>query len=129
MSQNQPFIRIAPRTARNTLADGPGHRRAGVRQYARGAEGAAVPTLDKFDPDRFEPARSSGRARYAYIPFGAGPRFRVGNTLGMMEATIVLATVARDLRLTAVSGYRARPEPMLTPRIRDGLPMTVHPAG
>ena len=81
---------------------------------------------DRFDPERFAPGGSTGRPRYAYIPFGAGPRFCVGNNLGMMEATIVLATVARDLRLVAAPGYRASAEPMLTLRIRGGLPMTIH---
>jgi cytochrome P450 len=84
---------------------------------------------DRFDPERFAPGRAAKRARYAYIPFGAGPRFCVGSTLGMMEATVVLATVARDLRLTAPRDFTAFGEPMLTLRIRGGLPMTVHPAG
>ncbi len=79
-----------------------------------------------FDPERFDPARASERPRYACIPFGAGPRFCVGNNLGMMEAVVVLATVARDLQLVSTPGFRARPEPMLTLWIRDGLPMTVH---
>jgi cytochrome P450 len=83
---------------------------------------------DRFDPERFSPSRSDRRSRYAYIPFGAGPRFCVGNSLGMMEATIVLATVMRDLRLTSVPGYQVVPEPMLTLRIRGGLPMAVHTA-
>jgi cytochrome P450 len=83
---------------------------------------------ERFDPERFDPARSSGRGRYTYIPFGAGPRFCVGNNLGMMEATIVLATVARDLRLRKVPDYEVVGEPMLTLRVRGGLPMTVHPA-
>ena len=81
---------------------------------------------ERFDPERFAPSRSDRRSRYAYIPFGAGPRFCVGNSLGMMEATIVLATVMRDLRLTSVPGHQAIPEPMLTLRIRGGLPMAVH---
>jgi cytochrome P450 len=81
----------------------------------------------RFDPERFTPAASAGRNRYSYIPFGAGPRFCVGNSLGMMEATVVLATVARDLYLTKVPGYRVVGEAMLTLRIRDGLPMTVRP--
>jgi len=80
-----------------------------------------------FDPQRFAPGRSAERSRYAYIPFGAGPRFCVGSNLGLMEATIVLATVMRDLRLVSVPGHRVSPEPMLTLRIRGGLPMTVHP--
>jgi cytochrome P450 len=84
---------------------------------------------ERFDPERFAPGRSDRRSRYAYIPFGAGPRFCIGNNLGMMEATIVLATVARELRLTAAPGYRAGTDPMLTLRIRGGLPMTVHAAG
>ncbi|MEN3537583.1 cytochrome P450 [Microbispora sp. ZYX-F-249] len=83
---------------------------------------------DRFDPDRFDPAGASGRPRYAYIPFGAGPRFCVGNHLGMMEATFVLAMVARDLRLAGVPGRPAVPEAMLSLRVRGGLPMTVHRA-
>jgi len=65
------------------------------------------------------------RPRYAYIPFGAGPRFCVGNNLGMMEAAFVLAMVARELRLSTEAGYQVVAEPMLSLRVRGGLPMTV----
>jgi cytochrome P450 len=83
------------------------------------------PEPERFDPGRFDPARRNDRPRYAYVPFGAGPRFCVGNSLGMMEAVFVLAVVSRELRLRAVPGYRVVPEPMLSLRIRGGLPMTV----
>ncbi|WP_078901282.1 cytochrome P450 [Actinacidiphila yeochonensis] len=84
---------------------------------------------ERFDPERFAPGRSTGRERYSYIPFGAGPRYCVGSSLGLMEAVVVLATVARELRLETVPGYRVRAEPMLTLRVRGGLPMTVREAG
>ena len=87
------------------------------------------PDPERFDPERFNPSRSSARSSYAYIPFGAGPRFCVGNSLGMLEATIVLATVARDLRLRHVPGRAVEGEPMLTLRVREGLPMSVEAAG
>jgi enediyne biosynthesis protein E7 len=82
----------------------------------------------RFDPGRFDPARTANRPRYAYIPFGAGPRFCVGNHLGLLEATLVLVTLVRDLRLVAVPGHVAVPEPMLSLRVRGGLPMTVQEA-
>ncbi|MEO9239814.1 MAG: cytochrome P450 [Jatrophihabitantaceae bacterium] len=82
---------------------------------------------ERFDPERFAPEATNSRPRYAYIPFGAGPRFCVGNNLGMMEAVFVLATVARQLRLVRQPGYRVVAEPMLSLRIRGGLPMTVQP--
>jgi cytochrome P450 len=83
----------------------------------------------KFDPKRFDPASTADRSRYAYIPFGAGPRFCVGSSLGMMEAVFVTAMLARDLRLSTVAGYEVVPEPMLSLRVRGGLPMTVRSAG
>jgi cytochrome P450 len=80
---------------------------------------------ERFDPERFAPGRATSRNRYSCIPFGAGPRFCVGSTLGTMEAILVLAAVARDLRLTVLPGYEVRRGPMLTLRVRGGLPMTV----
>ncbi|MDN3354738.1 cytochrome P450 [Actinomadura sp. DC4] len=87
------------------------------------------PEPDRFLPDRFAPDVAADRPRYAYIPFGAGPRFCVGNHLGLMEATFVLALAARDVRLSLPPGHTARPEAMLSLRVRGGLPMTVHAAG
>ncbi|MFD0201552.1 MULTISPECIES: cytochrome P450 [Saccharothrix] len=81
---------------------------------------------DRFDPERFNPDTTHNRPRYAYIPFGAGPRFCVGNHLGMMEATFTIAMIARELDLRTVPDYDVVPEPMLSLRIRGGLPMTVH---
>lgn len=78
-----------------------------------------------FDPDRFDPAATMSRPRYAHIPFGAGPRFCVGSHLGLMEATFVLAMLARELRLATVPGHQVVGEPMLSLRIKGGLPMTV----
>ncbi|MGI5328638.1 cytochrome P450 [Actinomadura nitritigenes] len=81
---------------------------------------------ERFDPERFRPERSGAQPAFAYLPFGAGPRFCVGSHLGMLEATIVLAMVVRELRLEPVPGHEVRPEPMLSLRARGGVPMTVH---
>ncbi|MEU1969836.1 cytochrome P450 [Micromonospora sediminicola] len=80
-----------------------------------------------FDPERFDPERAAGRPRYAYIPFGAGPRFCVGNHLGLMEAVFVLVTLVRELRLRRVSESEVIPEPKLSLRMRGGLPMLISP--
>jgi cytochrome P450 len=80
---------------------------------------------EEFNPDRFATDQVTVRHRYAYIPFGAGPRFCVGNNLGMMEAVLVAAMVAREFRLRLVPGHEVVAEPMLSLRARGGLPMTV----
>lgn len=81
---------------------------------------------EKFDPDRFDPDGPNDRPRYAYIPFGAGPRFCVGNHLGLMEATFVLALLSRNIRLAKLPGHQVVAEPMLSLRVRGELSMTVH---
>ncbi|MBB5920877.1 cytochrome P450 [Actinoalloteichus hoggarensis] len=79
-----------------------------------------------FRPERFAPEQKAKRSRYSYLPFGAGPRFCVGSSLGMMEAVLVIAMITRELRLTAVPGRPVVPEPMLSLRVRGGLEMSVH---
>jgi enediyne biosynthesis protein E7 len=86
------------------------------------------PDPERFDPERFDPAKPASEHRYAYIPFGAGPRVCVGSHLGMLEATIVAAMVARRFRLGLAPGYEVRPEAMLSLRVRGGLPMLVRRA-
>ena len=81
---------------------------------------------ERFDPERFDRQRRAQRPRYAYIPFGAGPRFCVGNHLGMMEAVFVIAMVMREMRLSLPRGSSVVPEPMLSLRVRGGLRMSVH---
>jgi cytochrome P450 len=85
------------------------------------------PDPQVFDPQRFDPAHTAAAHRYAYIPFGAGPRVCVGSHLGMMEATFVAAMVARRFRLELVPGRVVKPEAMLSLRVQGGLPMLVRP--
>lgn len=79
-----------------------------------------------FDPERFTPERSENRPRYAYFPFGGGPRQCIGNEFALMEATLVLATVAQKYHLHLVPGHPVEPYPIFTLRPRHGVLMTVH---
>jgi cytochrome P450 len=79
-----------------------------------------------FDPERFAPQRVAERPRFAYFPFGGGPRQCIGNTFALVEAQLVLATVAQRWRLDLVPGTRVQPEALITLRPRGGLPMTLH---
>ncbi len=54
---------------------------------------------ETFDPDRFAPARRRGRPRFAYFPFGGGPRHCIGKQFSMLEAKLILGTVAQRYRL------------------------------
>ena len=52
-----------------------------------------------FDPDRFSPANSADRDRWQYLPFGGGPRSCIGDHFAMLEATLALATIIRDVEI------------------------------
>lgn len=83
---------------------------------------------ERFDPQRFTPERSSARPRFAYVPFGGGPRQCIGNGFALTEAQLVLATVLQAYRLEGMLGRRVEPEPLIALRPRGGLPMKVRRA-
>jgi cytochrome P450 len=78
-----------------------------------------------FDPERFSPERSAGRMHFAHFPFGGGPRQCIGNNFAMMEAQLVLATIAQRYHLRMVPGHQVEPQVLLSIRPRHGLPMTL----
>ena len=78
---------------------------------------------ERFDPERFSPERVAARPRFAYLPFGGGPRQCIGNTFALTEAVLVLATVAQRYRLRLPVGAVVTPEPRVTLQPRGGLPM------
>jgi cytochrome P450 len=78
---------------------------------------------DAFRPERFLPEEKGRIDRFAYLPFGAGPRVCIGATFALQEAVVVLATIVRAVRLDLREGYQVRPLHRITLRPHGGLPM------
>jgi len=82
-----------------------------------------------FDPERFSPERATERHRFAYFPFGGGPRLCIGNQFALAEAQLILATILSRYQLRLLPGALVAPIPLVTLRPRGGLFMTVHHEG
>ncbi len=81
-------------------------------------------------PDIFDPGRFSGNAReaidrFAYLPFGVGPRICIGATFALQEASIVIAALMRNFKFETMPGFTPWPIQKVTLRPKDGLPMIV----
>ena len=82
---------------------------------------------DRFDPNRFSPARAGERSRYAYIPFGVGPHVCVGASLALTEILIAVAILAQRFRFRLAPGQRIEPVAWTTLRPLHGIMMTIEP--
>jgi cytochrome P450 len=76
---------------------------------------------ETFRPERWADDAARRLPRFAYFPFGGGPRQCIGNTFATMEAVLILAAIAQRFRLTLVPGPPVEPRPYITLRPEPGI--------
>lgn len=83
------------------------------------------------NPGRFEPERWTGQSpgpshKFAYFPFGGGTRVCIGEHFAWMEATLILATLARQWKFEIVPDHPVVADPIITLRAKHGIRMTAY---
>jgi cytochrome P450 len=79
----------------------------------------------QFDPERWSPAATQHLPRFAYFPFGGGPRLCIGASFAMMEVNLLLAAIAQRFQLRMVPGHPVVPLPSITLRPQHGMRMSM----
>ena len=74
---------------------------------------------ERFDPERFLPDRASEHHRFAFVPFGGGPRVCIGREFALMEGKLALASMIRAFRFDPISERAVIPELAVTLRPRN----------
>lgn len=80
---------------------------------------------EQFNPDRWNADTAQRLPKFAYFPFGGGPRLCIGAAFAMMEANLVLATMAQRFQLRLVPGHEVAALPSITLRPKNGIRMSL----
>ena len=80
---------------------------------------------ERFDPDRWTPEFRAALPKFAYFPFGGGPRQCIGESFAWMELILLVATIAQQWQLRLVPGHPVVLQPLVTLRTKHGMRMTV----
>jgi cytochrome P450 len=102
---------------------------AGIAPYVTHRLPEYWPDPERFDPLRFKPEIATSRPRFAYLPFGGGPRQCIGNNFALVEAQLIFATLVPRFRLQPVPDRPVILEPTATLRPKGGLWMRVEKRG
>jgi len=89
--------------------------------YAIQRDGRFFADPERYDPERFAPGWEERIPRYAYLPFGGGPRACIGSGFAMMEARLILATVAQSYKLSLEPDATIKPIQLVT--LRPSVPV------
>jgi cytochrome P450 len=126
-----PSAPIVPRlTSRETTLGGytvPANSRVLVNLFNIHRHPDYWPEPEVFNPDRFTPEAKKAQNRFAYIPFGAGPHVCIGKHFALLEAHLLLATLAGRYEFRHVPSHRVVNHATITLRPRYGMQMTIHP--
>jgi len=99
-----------------------------ILQWRTQRDARFFPDPDRFDPERWreDPIRSGKIPRFAYFPFGAGPRVCVGASFAMMEVILLLATIQQRFHLEIVPGHPIEIFASVTLRPKYGIRVIPH---
>ena len=92
-----------------------------MSQWVMHRDSRFFPNPKKFDPTRWSTEQCQKLPKFAYFPFGGGPRQCIGASFAMMEAVLLLATITRRFQLHPVAGHPVVPVPSFTLRPREGI--------
>jgi cytochrome P450 len=98
-----------------------------VSQWVTQRDPRFFPDPERFDPERWTDEARATRPRFAYFPFGGGPRTCIGEQFAWMEGVLVLATLARRWRPRLGPGHRVALQPSITLRPLGGMKMVLEP--
>ncbi|MCF8461699.1 MAG: cytochrome P450 [Flavobacteriales bacterium] len=79
----------------------------------------------KFIPERFDKENSKGRHKFAYFPFGGGPRLCIGNNFALMEMQLIAPMLVRAFKLRKPKGFEFKKEPLITMRPSPHMKMVL----
>jgi cytochrome P450 len=77
----------------------------------------------RFDPERWTAEAREARPKFAYFPFGGGPRVCIGEGFAWMEGVLLIATIAQQWRMRLAPDQKVAPQPMITLRAKNGIRM------
>lgn len=80
------------------------------------------PDPEVFDPERWAVPADTTHPKFAYFPFGGGPRQCIGEGFAWLEGLLLLAILAQQWQLRLVPGHRVVPQPLVTLRPKGGCP-------
>ncbi|GHO80339.1 cytochrome P450 [Ktedonobacter sp. SOSP1-85] len=97
-----------------------------LSQYVVQHDPRFYPEPERFDPERWTPEARAERPKFAYFPFGGGPRLCIGESFAWTEGILLLATLAQRWEARLAPGAHVAFQPAVTLRPKYGLKMTLH---
>jgi cytochrome P450 len=96
-----------------------------MSQWVMHRDARFYPDPERFDPDRWTPEFRAALPKFAYFPFGGGPRQCIGESFAWMELILIVSTIAQRWRLRLVPGHPVEPQALVTLRAKHGMKMTL----